>query len=205
MNQPLESHLENLQRQLRFLPEQEREKELAELRSHLEERIAAYESAGDSPEQALISAWQKFGDPKRYAKQLRLRYFLVTPMKSLATGAYQSTKLYLWLGLWAGLTWKLLAGFWGSMPLADLFYFLGGPVIINIRDRVKPRSSREEFFSITGAAVTLWGCGVLSGLMLLPQDRHASLFRWPIVSILLLVGAGYWHPFRIRVRIKKSH
>lgn len=73
-NQPLEDSVENLRHRLRFLPEAEREAEVAEFRSHLQERLSAYENAGETPERALSSALQKWGEPTSMVRALRQRW-----------------------------------------------------------------------------------------------------------------------------------
>lgn len=73
-NQPLEDSVENLRRRLRFLPEAEREAEVAEFRGHLQERLNAYENAGETSEQALSSALQKWGEPHSLVRALRYRW-----------------------------------------------------------------------------------------------------------------------------------
>jgi hypothetical protein len=201
-NQPLESQLETLRRQLRFLPEQEREKEITELRSHLEERITAYESAGELPEQALSSAWQKFGDPVRYIQQVRRWYHLISPLKALAKGAYESVWLYPWVGLWAVLGWELLAGFQNSIPPAFLVSYFGFSIFWQIWGWVRSNRARDEFFRIIGAAGVLCGYAVVLSTVL-PPGEPKSLFRMPIIPLVMLICAIYYAPFRVRIRIKR--
>ncbi|MGC4045476.1 MAG: hypothetical protein QM758_16920, partial [Armatimonas sp.] len=73
-NQPLEDSVDNLRRCLRFLPEAEREAEVAEFRSHLQERLTAYENAGEPTEQALASTLEKWGEPRNLVRELRYRW-----------------------------------------------------------------------------------------------------------------------------------
>lgn len=70
----LDSYMAELERNLRGLPKAQRREELAEMRSHLEEMIAAYQELGMSEEQAIADALRQFGETLPLARDLKTVY-----------------------------------------------------------------------------------------------------------------------------------
>jgi hypothetical protein len=192
----LESHLDDLCRRLSFLPEAERDAEIAELRSHLVEQVAVYESIGETPEQAFASSIAKFGDQKRYRRAIWLRYYISRPMASFFYGVHESAKLFLCLSSIACTIWLILVRFFDIMPFADLLLGVTGPTMIQISYRIKHRTPREKFWSVAGAALILWAVGFLSALVFLPKDKHNFVIHWQWIYFFVLLFVAYFQPFK---------
>ncbi len=80
MNQQLKPQLDELRQRLSFLPEVEREVELAEVQAHLEERQRSLIELGESPQAAHEATLKKWGDDRSYVRALRLRWLWNRPL-----------------------------------------------------------------------------------------------------------------------------
>lgn len=70
MNKRLDKYLQNLDHELRLLPEDRREEELREIRQHLEAIVARLMDGGISEEEAVEAATAQFGEARAVGHDL---------------------------------------------------------------------------------------------------------------------------------------
>jgi hypothetical protein len=111
VNQQLKPQLDELRQRLSFLPEAERNTELAEVQAHLEERQRSLIELGESPEAAYEATLKKWGDGRSYVRGLCIRWLWNRPLMVALLG-FSS-----WL-VTSLITYSFLFAFVGLLSLA---------------------------------------------------------------------------------------
>jgi hypothetical protein len=153
VNQPLKPKLDELRQRLSFLPEAERDTELAEVQAHLEERQRSLIELGESPEAAHEATLKKWGDGHSYVRGLRFRWLWNRPLLVAILGF---------------LSWIIIS----LLSYSILFAFAG---LISLLGKL-PRGSTEVLIVLCACLAVLLP-GFLTGLFLgrwFPRRRLAA-------------------------------
>ena len=181
-----------------------------ELRTHLWERVAAYEELGQTEDDAVTEALQQFGGSKDFVKQWRWEW-RKPAMRIMAREVWEAMRLSFWptlLGLGAAIlpvvlvvgTYSVLNGspagafmFSVRTPiywLVNAFAFVGTPVLLGIRqERRLPKQA------VIGLTATLSVLGLVASLLCQIGEKAAP--GSPVVEVplgFLLVLTAAWIP-----------
>jgi len=186
MNNRLEQYVEEVGHNLRSLPEERRQEEIAEIRSHLDARVEAEMELGKTQDEAVAEALHQFGSSRKVGSGLRRAWRRRTESHQAAlVGAVISTVILCVLNLrlnawWMGEPGRIVAGVDIAMVVCWCLFGLIGLMVGGTT-----RSSRGVLLG----AVAFVG-GLISFIN--PFQFNDAVATRQMVQMILIMAVSGW-------------
>jgi hypothetical protein len=189
MNNRLEQYVDEVAHNLRSLPEEQRQEEIAEIRSHLDARVAAEMELGKTQEEAVAEALRQFGSARKVGSSLRRVWRRRTGairLRSAFLGAVVSTAILCVLNVELNLWWvsnvnQIVAGVDVAMATCWCLFGLIGLIIGGAT-----RSSRGVLIGAVAFLVAVSATNLYMGHVYGPIETRL------IADLILLMAASGW-------------
>ena len=132
MQKPLEQYLETVRAGLKQLPSEEREKEITELRQHLDALVLAGCESGETETVAIAQAVAQFGQASTVRRRLLVAYRRrrLAAFRQSWLGAFLLTVCVYYLGIFFGVLLDYFVPWETQGDLTFLLWCIGGKMLL---------------------------------------------------------------------------